>query len=261
MVDPARSRPAALFRVCAFVLSIWAGATLLLTSHWWTISIEHLWPMWIPNRAASLGGAVVVGLVSAACIAYGLSACAWMIRALTWGIVACDFALTASYPLGPLGNRSLPLPSVVAAAVAAVSIAPVLLTAALVIVYWRPLGLMHLRRRHAERTGVAILLGVCLWAVAARTGFLARVHAAGNVDVVLFVPVVLACLGLLGLSWHGCWRMVSPPHAQLGPGVMGVGPARTRQVADPLARRFALLDLSDPVQQERRTIRVERRDN
>lgn len=260
MVDPPRPRPAALFRVCAFVLSIWAGATLLLTSHWWTISIEHLWPMWIPNRAASLGGALVVGLVSAACIAYGLSACAW-IRALAWGIVACGFALTASYLLGPLGNRSLPLLSVVAAAVAAASIASVLLTAALAMMYWRPLGLMHLRRRYAERTGVAILVGACLWAVAARTGFLARVHAAGNVDVVLFVPVVLACLGLLGLTWHGYWRMVFPSQAQLGPEVMGVGPARTRQVVDPLARRFALLDLSDPVQQDRRTIRVERRDN
>jgi hypothetical protein len=245
MAAPAQSRLAACFRVSALVLSTWAGATIFLTGHWWTISIEHLWPMWIPNRAASLGGAVVVGLVSAACIAYGLSARAW-IRTLAWGIVACGFVLAAS---GRLGVRSLPPLSAIAADVAAVSIAAVL-TAAWTITYWRPLGFMHLGRQYAERTGVAILLCACLWAAAARTGFLARVYAAGNVDVVLFVPVVLAYLGLLGLTWHGYWRLVSPPQAQLGSEVTGVGPARARQLTDPLARRFALLDMSGPVQKE-----------
>jgi hypothetical protein len=263
-MDPSpRPQTSVFFRACALVLFTWAIATAVMTERWWTRSVEGIPTPWIADRTASLGSALFVGMVGAALVAHGLSG-RGLVRALAWGTAIYGLALAVVHVKRPFGTGPALL-SAVALDVGAAMVAAMLLAIMLMAACWRWLGLLYCKRRQTERLGVGLLLGSGLWVAAIRTGSTAGAHASKYIDVVLFGPLVLAYLGMLGLTWREYWRILSqrqPQPASIGVHAMAAGrgtqplQGAKNEVAsadtpsarvrfDAATRRFALVDFGE----------------
>jgi hypothetical protein len=265
---PPRPRTTVFFRASALVLFTWATATAVMTTRWWTLSVEGLRPL-VASRATSFGAAVLIGMLGAAVVACGLSARGF-VRALTWSIATYGLAFAATHwQRAPEGNLET-LVSAVALKVGAALVAAMLLAATFMATCWRWLRLLHYRRRETERLGALLLLGSALWTGAIRVSLAAGLRSKNLVEIVVLVAVALACLGLLGLTWHGYWRVVSPPHPQpdsIWPAIpegaqpmptakskiSGADSTSVTSARDGAMRRFALVDLADLQRRDQRS--------
>ena len=226
-------------RTSALVSLTGAVATAALTGYGWIAVLEGLQPPWILARTMSLGIAATEGAVLAALIGAGLAArglvkfLAW--AALLYGLPIASGAAWDAHALEPI----------VTITVADVLVAATVLGALAVRIFWRRWSGGHaVRRREALQVGGGLVLLAGLWVAAVRVGALHQVRLTGNVDAVVFTPVVLVSLGLTALTWHGFWRAVSPPK-QTVPASELIALGRSTRRAVP--RRVALARLSDVV--------------
>jgi|GEM_PF-4028706 len=262
----AHPRPpaAALFRVCGMVLACWAPTVFLLTTSVWATSIEGLWPSWMFDARTPLGAAAAAGLAGAA-LTVGSLSLRGLIRIVAWIVVVPGLLMAPAFIITG-GEAHAPLsPAVVSVAVAvwASAVVATLLAALIMTAGWRVgIGRLRYTRRQARQAGAALLLGAGVWIAALRAGVGTRVYP--TADLVVFGPPALACLGLVGLAWHGLWRAVwtlpsftddvpfytspvakaPPPPKPDPPATPAPVPPHMRPSADPVARRFAMVDLS-----------------
>jgi ATP-dependent 26S proteasome regulatory subunit len=244
-----RSRvPAAAFvRACGTVSLAWGVVIAALTSYGAIASLEGIGLQWARTRTMSLGFPAAAGAVIAALTAFGIAS-GGVMGVLGWIAVLAEFVLARAVIVA---KPSAPSPELAAMALTSGAIvAAILLGGIAVHLFQRNEHGAHLRgRREAAQAGTALLLLSGLWVAAVRTGVLHRLHLTGNVDVVVFAPVVLACAGLAALTWHGSWRAAWPDMPTEEVTIERQGPiaASRRATRAPQATRVAPARLADVI--------------
>jgi ATP-dependent 26S proteasome regulatory subunit len=253
--------PAAVFvRACGTVSLAWGVVIAALTGYGAIASLEGIGLQWARTRTMSLGFPAAAGAVIAALTAFGIAS-GGVIGVLGWIAVLTEFVLARAVIVAKPGA---PSPELAAMALTSGAIvAAILLGGIAVRLFQRNEHGAHLRgRREAAQAGTALLLLSGLWVAAVRTGVLHRFHLTGNVDLVVFAPVVLACAGVAALTWHGSWRAAWPDmpteevtiERRQGPIAASRSATRAPQATRVAPARLADVILPDPTRAEIRAL-------
>ncbi|GEM_PF-1619755 len=244
-------RPAV--RGTAAVCAVSAVVCLLLTYRGAVARLEGYRAEWITASAWAIGSVLAAWLGSTWALLSMLSS-----RAPAWVLFGA-LALCVEW-INALRVISVD-PSGAALGAAAAVAAPYAAAACWCAASWALSGLGP-RRREARQAGHAALLLAALWVAAVRTGTLHRVYQTGDVLLVVFVPVALACLGASAAalsSWRrparGAAAMrTAPAPAPAGRQVSALAPRVTRE---PTSAAISTLRLSDIVLPERTRLEIQ----